>query len=267
MPSLDELLQKLWEDFVGFNPHALAIHDLLAKRGETVVNDHIAFRTYDHPKLNIKVLARSFIEFGYQARGDYCFEAKKLNAKHYEHPESSRPKVFISELKLAECSENLNRIVLALIDQVDSNITNRFDLPVTGQPWEVSFADYQRLADESEYAAWLAAFGFRANHFTVDVGAMEGFESLEQFNAFLKEAGFEFNSSGGEIKGSPQLYLEQSSTLAGEVEVRFSDGPHRIPACYYEFARRHLLPDGSRFEGFVARSADKIFESTDRRES
>jgi len=104
-----------------------------------------------------------------------------------------------------------------------------------------------------------------ANHFTVLVNALGTFDDLGQLNRFLVENGFELNTSDGEIKGSPQVYLEQSSTLADRVQVQFSDGAESIPACYYEFARRYPLPNGELFSGFVAKSADKIFESTDRR--
>jgi hypothetical protein len=111
----------------------------------------------------------------------------------------------------------------------------------------------------------LAAFGFRANHFTVDVNALKTFDNLESLNSFLKANGIQLNTSGGEIKGSPRVFIEQSSTLSGEVTVQFADGAKTIPACYYEFARRYTLPNGKLFSGFVAKSADKIFESTDRR--
>ena len=45
----------------------------------------------------------------------------------------------------------------------------------------------------------------------------------------------------------------------------FSDGTRTIPACYVEFALRHPDADGALFGGFIADSADRIFESTDRR--
>ena len=66
------------------------------------------------------------------------------------------------------------------------------------------------------------------------------------------------NTNGGEIKGSSFAGLEQSSTLAHPIPVQFSDQnePILIPACYYEFAKRH-----NGFSGFVVESADKIFES------
>ena len=70
------------------------------------------------------------------------------------------------------------------------------------------------------------------------------------------------NTSGGEVKGSKEVCLEQSSTLANTIEVEFKDGKLNIPACYYEFAKRYALKDGNLYKGFVAASADKIFEST-----
>ena len=79
----------------------------------------------------------------------------------------------------------------------------------------------------------------------------------------LKENGFELNNSGGEIKGSKEVLLEQSSTLADKIEVEFSDNKLIIPSCYFEFAKRYAMKDGSLYQGFVAQSADKIFESTD----
>jgi hypothetical protein len=136
-------------------------------------------------------------------------------------------------------------------------------LPYAGRPWAVSFTEYQTLLDESEYAAWVAAFGFRVNHFTVDVNSLSTFPDLHALDAFLVEQGFALNTSGGMVKGTVADRLEQSSTLADAIEVAFSDRKARIPSCYYEFARRYPLPSGELFHGFVPASADKIFESTD----
>ena len=275
MARLRELLDRLWDDYAGLNPQAKGIHDLLTARGETIINDHIAFRTYDDPRIGIDALAHPFVELGYEPKGGYTFPEKKLLARHYEPgpkaiealgPAAKPPKVFISELQVSRFSDDFGGIVKGLIDQVPGALTRQWDLPVSGRPWEVSYADYETLRTESEYGAWLAAFGFCANHFTINVGALSSFESLEQFNRYIAENGYELNTSGGEIKGSPAVYLEQSSTLAAQVPVAFTDGTHTIPCCYYEFARRHTMPDGQVFEGFVAKSADKIFESTDRRD-
>ena len=115
---------------------------------------------------------------------------------------------------------------------------------------------------ESDYAAWVSAFGYRPNHFTVFINELKKFSDIHVLNDFLKEQGFKLNSSGGEVKGSKEVCLEQSSTLANNIEVSFEDKKLTIPACYYEFARRYPLPDGKLYQGFVAASADKIFEST-----
>ncbi len=37
------------------------IHELFDREGETVKNDHIAFRTFNDPRVSIKVLAEPFI--------------------------------------------------------------------------------------------------------------------------------------------------------------------------------------------------------------
>ena len=135
---------------------------------------------------------------------------------------------------------------------------------IAGTPWgKIDWQTYQDLLKESEYAAWMAAFGFRVNHFTVFYNALKTFKDFSDLNGFIKGLGFQLNSVGGEIKGSNKVFLEQSSTFACPVEVDFADRRMRIPGCYYEFARRYPKPDGKLFQGFLPDSADKIFESTD----
>ena len=266
MPDLDRLLDRLWMSFQQLNPQAEQIHLLLSDRGETIVNDHVAFRTFDDPRVDLDVLARAFLDAGYAARGDYEFPNKHLTARHFEHADPRHPKVFISQLVLNEMSEELNQTVTGLIDQLPAESLEREDFCISGRLWDLDFSTYERLVGESEYAGWLSAFCFCANHFTVLVNELNTVSGLEELNELLKQNGFPLNASGGEIKGSPAVYLEQSSTLAAEIDVPFADGVHRIPSCYYEFARRYEQPDGRLFTGFIAQSADKIFESTDRRE-
>ncbi len=70
------------------------------------------------------------------------------------------------------------------------------------------------------------------------------------------------NSSGGEIKGSREELLQQSSIMADRSMVEFKEGMREVPSCYYEFALRFKDKEGELYEGFIAASADKIFEST-----
>jgi Domain of unknown function (DUF1338) len=261
--SLSQLLDRLWVDYVASTPQALRIHQLLAARGEQVKNDHIALRAFGVAELGMAALARPFEAAGWLPRDPYRFDDKHLDARYWQHPDPSLPKVFISELCVGELSEKAQQLIAGLVAQVPAGFSARADLPWAGRPWQLPHATYQQLLAESEYAAWMAAFGFRVNHFTVDVGALTTFASLPELNAFLEAQGFALNASGGVIKGTPADRLEQSSTLADSVEVRFDDGSVRLPSCYYEFALRHPLPDGQLFQGFVPASADRIFESTD----
>ncbi|HLL23180.1 MAG TPA: DUF1338 family protein, partial [Kofleriaceae bacterium] len=160
-------------------------------------------------------------------------------------------------------SPSAQATIAGLVEQLPADFGTRADLPWAGRPWRVTYAQYKTLLAESEYAAWVAAFGFRVNHFTVDVGALATFPDLHALVAFLVEHAFVMNRAGGVIKGSAAERLEQASTIADAVEVAFEDATVKIPSCYYELALRYRLPNGETFQGFVPASANKIFESTD----
>ncbi len=257
-------MDKMWTDYVAINPLAKKVYDLLMNQGEMIQNDHIALRTFNHPRVCVDVLARPFIDSGYAYKGDYQFPEKKLYAKHYEHSDETLPKIFISELKLEEFSKSLRAQVDQYISQIPAGRENDFDFCSQGRPWKVTTTQYQTLMKESDYAAWVAAFGYRPNHFTVFINVLKNFSDIRFLNEWLKKNGFHLNSSGGEVKGTPEVFLEQTSTLANTIEVSFDDGKLSIPACYYEFAKRYPMKNGKLYQGFVAASADKIFESTNR---
>ncbi len=262
--KIESLLDKMWKDYIAMNPEAKKIYDLFTSEGETVANDHIALRTFNDPRVCVDVLAKPFLKAGYKESGDYHFTDKKLYAKHYEHSDENLPKIFISELLLEEFDGELFSIVDSLIEQIPAKKIKQDDFCFSGRPWKIDFKTYEILRERSEYAAWLAAWGYRPNHFTVLINKLKKYNDIRALNQFIKSKGFVLNTSGGEIKGTPDVFLEQSSTLANNIEVKFKDGIHKIPACYYEFAQRYRLSDGKFYQGFVAKSADKIFESTDK---
>jgi len=258
----DVLFQQLWTDYIQrLCPSAEKVHQLL-QEDEALINDHIALRTFNIEPLGIATLAQPFLDAGYKPCGDYEFESKKLVAKHFEHPDPKQPKVFISELKVNECSDELQAIVAKLVEQLDTHDLKGADFLWGGRLWELSYQDFQTLAKESEYASWLAAHGYGANHFTVSVNQLNAFDEVKGVNDHLRQAGFTINESGGEVKGSPDVLLEQSSTMADKVAVSFVEGTEIIPGGFYEFAKRYPMANGELYPGFVAASADKIFEST-----
>jgi hypothetical protein len=263
--NTQQIFDRLWTDYTNENPHAKGIYDAFTSLGEVVVNDHIAFRTFDDHRISVDVLARPFIQSGYEFKGDYIFTDKHLFAKHYEHStQKDAPRVFISQLVTRDFSPFLQDIVQRIIGQIPDDVLQSEEMIYSGRQWDTpSWETYQKLREESEYAAWLYVWGFRANHFTVSVNHLSHLKSLEQVNDFLKVKGFLLNDSGGEIKGTPAELLEQSSTKAGIVKMKFVEGDFDVPSCYYEFARRYPDAEGNLYSGFIAKSADKIFESTD----
>lgn len=259
---MEQLFKKMWQAYTSITPIALKVEKLITDKGEDIVNDHIALRTFNLDGIGLDSLAKHFK--GYKPMNDYHFKEKKLYAKHFEHSDSRMPKIFISELLLEEFSEGLQQKIKGLVNEMDFNQVKQDDFLYSGRHWKLSYKEYQDLLKESEYAAWVAAFGFIPNHFTVLVNELKNFKELRELNDFLKREGIKLNESGGEVKGTPQELLEQSSTLASKFPCQFSDGTYEIPSCYYEFAKRYPKKDGLLYQGFIAQSADKIFESTNK---
>lgn len=262
--DIKELLEAMWVDYCQLNPSAQKIFNLFTQNDEKVVNDHIALRTFQHPRLGIASMSKVFETMGYREKKDYHFKVKKLYAKHYEHADSHLPKIFISELLLDQFSQETQKNVHSIIDQISDETIKSEGFSYSGRTWNLSYKVYEQLAKESEYASWVAAIGFRPNHFTINVNAMKHFDTLEKINNFIESHHFLLNSSGGKIKGTPAELLEQSSTMAALIDVPFDEGIKKVPGCYYEFAKRYQDSSGKLYQGFIAASADKIFESTNR---
>lgn len=262
-----QFFDTLWQHYIQVTPQANKIQSLFHKLGETVLNDHIAVRTFANSPISLTKLEPQLISMGYQAYGAFRFEKKHLVARCYKHPDhDDLPKIFLSELLVDELPAPCQAIINTLIEQIPQDAVQSPAIFWSGLLWEkLTSDDYETLTEHSEYAAWLATMGLQANHFTVSINALESLSSIEEVNQLLLDEGYRLNEVGGLIKGSPSLYLEQSSTMADNIEYTFSDGKTKhIPSCFYEFARRHTMTNGSLFDSFIEGNADKIFDSTNR---
>lgn len=264
---MSAFFEALWQDYVGIAPSAARIRALFVEDNPELANDHVAFRTFDCEPLAIARLERPLADLGYRRHAPYAFEEKKLDAWAYLPPEPDQPRIFLSALRVDALSSRARSIVAGLAQQAARIEPTRFDqasILHAGRLWDApSWDDYRVLLEESEYAAWLSVFGLRANHFTISVNSLRSPRTLSGVVERVARAGFALNRVGGVVKGSPEELLEQASTLADRVAIRFGDGSiHEVPSCYYEFALRHPDRDGKLYQGFVAASADRIFEST-----
>lgn len=292
-PALPLVLDGLIRRYQAHVPDAGGIIAAMVREGVVaspadVENDHIAFRTLGVPHLGIASLERLFLHYGYARRDRYEFPAKKVTAHWYAPPSATFPRVFISELKVVELSPEARQIVSSYTGRVTADPVDALDLdsadavvdflhaPLWPTP---TWRDYERLQQESEFAAWVIYNRYYLNHFTISIHNLpDGWNTLDDFNRFLEANGFTLNDAGGKAKVSADGKLRQSSTVAALVDATFDDGRggtevHRIPGSYVEFAERLVLDDFAhlppseirrehRREGFEAASADKIFEST-----
>jgi len=281
----DIFFKNMWDRYCELNPHVVEVHNVIKDTGETVVNDHIALRTFSG-ELGLEWFTKKMNEIGFSSVEDYEFPEKHLKAKYYEFSDDPRsmPKIFISELIVEEFSEEFQNIVRDFMRYVYTPMMDSEPLspwiPWTWYPippsWEdpgggehiepISYEKYQILHKESEYASWTYAHGFEANHFTISINNLTNFKTIDELNTFLINNNFLLNNNGGTVKGSIDEGLQQSSTFADKVEVDFFDDSkytkHVIAGCFYEFAHRHEDGNGNLFQGFITASANRIFEST-----
>jgi len=262
--ELQQIYERLWQDYTGQNPSVDKIYNLFLNEGVQVNHDHIAFRSFNDPRVSIDVIAKPFIERGYEPKGEYHFKKKKAYAQHFEHKDDpSLPRIFISHLLTEQLSDFVQETVQRILDKSPQETFKSEKLIFSKGVWGTpKYEIYEKLREESEYAAWMYAFGFRVNHFAMKVNDFKKFNQLETINDRLKKEGWVMNQSGGEIKGSKEQLLEQSSIMADKIDVQFEEGVRKIPACYYEFTKRYPDEQGNLYSGFITSSADKIFEST-----
>jgi len=256
----------------------------IIQQPEDIENDHIAFRTIGVPQLGIQSFEKIFLQYGYTKKDPYHFREKKLDACWYAPPAPQYPRIFVSELRVKDLSQRAQDIINSYTDEVKSDPADQLDLSngeivdnfLHSALWRVpAIEDYQALAAESEYAAWVIYNRYYLNHFTISLQSLPpGYNTVADFNAFLESRGFKLNNSGGKIKTSPDGLLLQSSTVAEMLPATFANGEViDIAGSYVEFAERKVLPQYAhlpaaeitreqRREGFEAGNADKIFEST-----
>ena len=80
--SIQNVLENMWQDYWVLNPGARRVVNTLLAEGASIVNDHIALRTFNIGVVVLDECAKPFLAMGYEEKGEYFFEAKKLRAKH-----------------------------------------------------------------------------------------------------------------------------------------------------------------------------------------
>ena len=241
--------------------------------------DHIAFRTFQSDGGIQKV--QNILEDAYEERDSYDFTEKHLKAKWFSPKIKKYPRIFVSELIEDDITKESKNIIQKytkssklLIDK-EQNI-HLFDGVSNGDVlWgPISYEDYQRLADESEYAAWKLVNGNTINHKTIPVHKLDKYGTMDSFICMLEKNGIQITDTP-KIKESNDQLLLQATCFPDQMDFPFKEGiktvsgPNvefidRKPLSMYNKIRIPFVTDFHRKEGFEVENANKIFNSTNR---
>jgi Domain of unknown function (DUF1338) len=245
-----QLLDLLWDRYVQDVPYARTFLSLC----ETpFANDHVAFRSLRRPGSGIAAFRSVFARLGWRDGGVYTFPDAHLEAIHMSHPDGL-PRVFLSELVAEQLSPRAQAILAKLPADPpppasdDPAALAAWFVPPSAPPGE---DDLLALEAESQYGAWLLAFGRKVNHFTASV------PEVELWQRRLADAGVPMKS---EIEGEPGTVLRQTATRAASLSIPLAGGRTRAwPYAYLEIAERH-----AGFDGFLGPQARQLFDMTKR---
>ncbi|KAF3486437.1 hypothetical protein F2Q69_00054374 [Brassica cretica] len=205
----------------------------------------------------IESLSSFFMDYGYKAEGGLDFPTKKLRVLTF-----SPPDIYVPDDGHGLGNGPLPRLVIAelLVDELSSEskeIIRKYLKPKGGKQavlsstlgsliWEKPIStDFQQLAKESDFAAWVLIHGYMMNHLAFSVHRLKHqFSDIKCIKEYLEEKGFELNNDGGILKVSQDGLLLQVSSISEKIAFEFADGvTETIPASYIEFTQRLVLPE------------------------
>ncbi len=297
-----ELLDRLWEKYLDRVPYARTYANMVTEKGGRVVNDHIAFRTFNmhtggQPE-GIRAIKHIIEALGYAPVEKYIFKKKKLTATHFEHPDGIFPKIFVSQLEVGQLPEWAQNVIYQVVKDTtyllsvkalellqvlrsEKVLTQEASLFLLDdlanyfrRPWGIPIKeDVLKINDVSPYAAWTLLHGNSVEHFTASVNfqGVDEWASLESTCEALKNAGVPMKET---IEGQEGCSLRQSATQAvkEEVEVKTGEGTELInwTYAYYGLAQRDFINEGGKtklFSGFLGEQARHLFDITKTREN
>lgn len=274
-PTYDNVVSELKKNNV-FAP------SFESRDATTLPNDHMALRTLHMPShgLGLPYLDRFFQQMCYLPRDEYVFPEKKLRARWYA-PSSylhryecgtCLPRIFISELCVDQLSLQSQSIfqryvarqsaIARFLDEQElsdkQKSTAEAIAAIDEQLYQKvpTWQDYKVLQQETEYGAWTLLNGHRINHCTIATSLFRHpFEKLRLFVPYAEQQmGVKFI---GSVQESADGKLLQISTEPEQGVFLFADKeePTTITGSFVEMIER-------RRDGFEAKNADKIFETT-----
>ena len=213
---LIQVLDGLMSRYLDRVPDANRAVSLFTKKGDQIINDHIAFRS-----IHIESILKIFLHLGYTVRMNdatnrpFNFESKKLTAVWLKHKNENAPRIFVSQFRFTQGSKELQNIVSAYlsnwkdpIDQLDLNDANAINEYLHTAQWPTpTYADYKAIQEESEYVSWVLYNKYYLNHFTLSVHELASFEFNQELNIVLKnyQDSYKRNPEDSVLKDARQM--------------------------------------------------------------
>ena len=292
------LVDGLWKQYTERIPYAKLYADMVTGKGGKVVIDHIAFRTFnthcgEQPE-GIRAIKHILNYLEYKQVTKYSFPKKKLNAVHFEHPDATLPKIFVSQLEVSElpgwAQNMINKMVhntsyllsdksielLGILEENGSLPSEAAEYLVNDlvhyfrRPWNIPLKDdVLKINDVSQYGAWVLLHGNSVNHFAalVNFQDVKEWPDLETTCEALAAAGIPMKD---EIEGEKGSKLRQSATLAvkEEVKIKSENGFEKMiwTYAYFELVQRNYIEENGvqkLFSGFLGEQANHLFDLTE----
>ena len=286
------IIQSLWDRYDKAIPY---IGQLF--HGQAFTLDHFAIIDLPSQCSGIPHLKKIFGELGFLQKGSGYLPEKQNDflwmahsAVEKQKAEHSTPQTVIADFRLNELSPATRKIItkytgavkgfdyagfnqLAKDAQEGNQIAeNRLATTVIQELWSRPWGlpttrDYLAVKEENQLLAWVLLHGRKVNHFGVSIHLNPRYQSLEGFNIDIIGSKFvKLNNFAGEIKGSKECGIEQSSTLGREELTPTADGEVMANNCFIEFVWRFPINDnpaywGDYYTGFIPKNANNVIES------
>ncbi|CAE7343295.1 unnamed protein product [Symbiodinium sp. CCMP2592] len=106
--------ERLFQAYVERTPTAVRALDILASRGGSIHNDHMALRSFvdSQGRSGREFFETIFTHFGYAVEDSLVIPGLCVNARWYEPPEETNwPKIFVSEMRINELPDTAAEIL------------------------------------------------------------------------------------------------------------------------------------------------------------
>eukprot|EP00439_Symbiodinium_sp_Y106_P017180 s5039_g2.t1 len=198
--------ERLFQAYAERTPTAVRALDILASRGGSIHNDHMALRSFvdSQGRSGREFFETIFTHFGYAVEDSLVIPGLCVNARWYEPPEETNwPKIFVSEMRIDElpdpAAEILYRHVDGFYDVQRAKAALADGAGAVAELLETLWEHEMGSDNAIEYAAWTLTHGHRINHVTILLNTLglDGVQTLADLNALLQSQGLEFNPAGG----------------------------------------------------------------------